>query len=165
MKFIIVFLTLLVSACFKAEPPVEGTGKQSAIEVKSQTQTINLAPLSNNTLNANKPNLRGAAKLFALKISDVQVEDAGVVVKLLVDDNKGARHQKFLVKINRDQTLLFAHNVDLAPRLTDLKVGDAVQFRGEYVYNLKGGIVHWTHLDPQGKHFGGWIKHNGKLYE
>ena len=98
-------------------------------------------------------------------MSDVQVEDTGVIIKILADDNKGSRHQKFLVKIADGQTLLFAHNIDLAPRLDDLKVGDTVQFRGEYEYNPKGGIVHWTHRDPQGKHYAGWIKHNGQVYE
>ena len=85
--------------------------------------------------------------------------------KLLADDNKGSRHQKFLVTISDEQTLLFAHNIDLAPRLDALAVGDALSFRGEYVYNPKGGVMHWTHHDPQGGNKVGWIKHNGKVYE
>jgi hypothetical protein len=102
---------------------------------------------------------------FKGKKSDIFVEGSGVVKKLLADDNKGSRHQKFLVTISAEQTLLFAHNIDLAPRLDALAVGDAVSFRGEYVYNPKGGVMHWTHLDPQGAIEGGWIKHNGKLYK
>jgi hypothetical protein len=65
--------------------------------------------------------------------------------------------------VSPEQTLLFAHNIDLAPR-ADLNVGDQVMFRGEYIYNPKGGIMHWTHHDPHGKH-GGWIKVNGQTYE
>jgi Protein of unknown function (DUF3465) len=166
MKLLIcTFISLLLSACFQGNAPVDGSSKQSAVEVKSQTQTLNLAPLSETTLDATEPNLRGVAALYAGKISHVQVQDAGTVVKLLADDNKGARHQKFLVKVATGQTLLFAHNIDLAPRLDAIQVGDQVTFRGEYVYNPKGGVVHWTHKDPQGKHDGGWIQLNGKTYE
>jgi hypothetical protein len=101
---------------------------------------------------------------FARKQSDVQVSGRGVVIKLLPDDRKGAQHQKFLVRINARQTLLFAHNIDLAERLP-LQVGDTVSFNGEYVYNPKGGIVHWTHLDPQGGHTPGWVMLQGKKYQ
>ena len=101
---------------------------------------------------------------FYAKKSDVQVSGKGVVSKLLNDDNKGARHQKFLVKINTEQTLLFAHNIDLAPRVP-LQVGDEISFYGEYVYNPKGGIMHWTHHAPRGDHVAGWIMHNGIQYQ
>ena len=83
----------------------------------------------------------------------------------MADDNRGSRHQKFLVKVATGQTLLFAHNIDLAPRIDAINVGDTVEFRGEYEYNPKGGVVHWTHHDPRGKHYAGWILHNGKRYE
>ena len=84
------------------------------------------------------------------KKSDIFVEGTGVVKKLLPDDSKGSRHQNFLVSISAQQTLLFAHNIDLAPRVENLQVNDAITFRGEYVYNPKGGVMHWTHKDPQG---------------
>ncbi|OGV77207.1 MAG: hypothetical protein A3I83_05985 [Methylotenera sp. RIFCSPLOWO2_02_FULL_45_14] len=101
---------------------------------------------------------------FAAKHSEIQVSGKGVVVKLLADDHKGSRHQKFLVKINTQQTLLFAHNIDLAPRVP-LQVGDEVSFNGEYIYNPKGGIIHWTHHAPQGDHDAGWIMLNGQKYQ
>jgi hypothetical protein len=106
----------------------------------------------------------GIEQAFAKKQSDVQVSGEGVVVKLLADDTKGAQHQKFLVKINPRQTLLFAHNIDLAARVP-LQVGDAVSFSGEYVYNPKGGVVHWTHHDPRGQHAAGWIMLRGNKYQ
>lgn len=101
------------------------------------------------------------------KQSDVWVEGSGEVIKLLKDDTYGSQHQRFLVKLSmrEKQTLLFAHNIDLAPRINSLKVGDTITFKGEYEYNPKGGIVHWTHHDPDGSQPGGWIKHQGKTYE
>ncbi|EOW9174324.1 DUF3465 domain-containing protein [Vibrio cholerae] len=97
--------------------------------------------------------------------SDLQVQGLGQVVKVLPNDNDGSRHQKFILKLNSGQTLLVAHNIDLAPRIPNLKVGDSVEFYGEYEWNKKGGVLHWTHKDPQNRHAHGWLKHNGQAYE
>ncbi|HFG2027649.1 TPA: DUF3465 domain-containing protein [Vibrio cholerae] len=97
--------------------------------------------------------------------SDLQVQGLGQVVKVLPDDNDGSRHQKFILKLNSGQTLLVAHNIDLAPRIPNLKVGDSVEFYGEYEWNKKGGVLHWTHKDPQNRHARGWLKHNDQVYE
>ncbi|EMI4454720.1 DUF3465 domain-containing protein, partial [Vibrio cholerae] len=91
--------------------------------------------------------------------SDLQVQGFGQVVKVLPDDNDGSKHQKFILKLNSGQTLLVAHNIDLAPRIPNLQVGDSVEFYGEYEWNKKGGVLHWTHKDPQNRHAHGWLKH------
>ena len=104
------------------------------------------------------------ARAFAGRASNVHVEGEGIVSRLLPDDTNGARHQRFIVQLASGQTLLFAHNIDIAPRIDGLAVGDSVRFSGEYVWNEKGGIVHWTHRDPQGRHAAGWVIHNGKTY-
>lgn len=97
--------------------------------------------------------------------SDVLVRGSGVVIRVLRDDNVGSRHQKFILKLESRQTLLVAHNIDLAPRVANLNVGDRIEFNGEYEWNSKGGVLHWTHHDPQGRHEGGWLKHNGRTYQ
>ncbi|MEM7394324.1 MAG: DUF3465 domain-containing protein [Verrucomicrobiota bacterium] len=97
--------------------------------------------------------------------SDVQVETSGMVEKILPDDNEGSRHQKFIVRLASDHTVLIAHNIDLAPRVAGIREGDTVRFAGEYEWTERGGVVHWTHHDPRGKHPGGWIEHAGRVYE
>lgn len=104
-------------------------------------------------------------KAYSEKRSDVQVQGVGVVVKVLSDDNKGSRHQRFLLKLSSKLTLLVAHNIDLSPRIENLKEGDSVEFYGEYEWNDKGGVIHWTHHDPRKKHKDGWLKHNGQIYQ
>ncbi|MEH6532837.1 MAG: DUF3465 domain-containing protein [Photobacterium frigidiphilum] len=96
--------------------------------------------------------------------SDVQVSGSGNVIRVLPDDNQGSRHQKFILRLQSNQTILISHNIDLAPRVFDLNVGDIVEFNGEYEWNSKGGVVHWTHRDPRDIHVHGWLKHNGKTY-
>jgi Protein of unknown function (DUF3465) len=101
---------------------------------------------------------------YATQKSDIQVSGSGVVTELLSDDNNGSPHQRFLVKINAKQTLLFAHNLDLSSYIP-LQVGDEISFSGEYVYNPKGGVVHWTHRDPKSQHMAGWVLAHGKKYQ
>jgi hypothetical protein len=102
---------------------------------------------------------------FERRLSNVQVEGHGVVEKMLADDNAGSRHQRFVLRLPHGQTLLVAHNIDLAPRIDSLRVGDEVRFAGEYEWNDKGGVLHWTHHDPQGRHAGGWLEHRGRRYQ
>jgi len=114
---------------------------------------------------ASNPENQTLAEAFRNGENDLQAEGNGEVVRILPDDNDGSRHQRFILKLTSGQTLLVAHNIDLAPRIPSLREGDSVAFYGEYEWNSKGGVIHWTHHDPQGRHVTGWLKHNGKTYE
>ena len=102
---------------------------------------------------------------FQQQKSNVQVHASGRVKAVLADDNDGSRHQKFILELSNGLTVLVAHNIDLAPRIENLKKGDVVEFYGEYEYNPKGGVIHWTHHDPQQRHIAGWLKYQGKTYQ
>jgi len=97
--------------------------------------------------------------------SGQQVSGIGTVVRVLADDNDGNRHQRFILKLGSERTLLVAHNIDLAPRIPSLSKGDTVSFYGEYETNSQGGVIHWTHHDPQGRHAAGWLEHEGRRYQ
>lgn len=97
--------------------------------------------------------------------SNIQIQGEGIVSKILPDDNKGSRHQRFILKLNNGQTLLIAHNIDLAPKLQGLKKGDTVAFYGEYEWNKQGGVIHWTHKDPHQHHTDGWLRYQNQLYQ
>ena len=97
--------------------------------------------------------------------SGLQVKGKGVVIKTLSDDLDGSRHQRFILRLDSGQTLLIAHNIDVAPRINDLMPGEIVEFYGEYEWNSKGGLIHWTHHDPSNKHVAGWLKYSGRTYQ
>lgn len=105
------------------------------------------------------------ADAYAHHRSNMQVEGSGTIERVLSDDTNGSRHQRFIVRLPSGQTVLVAHNIDLAPRVDSLHEGDPISFAGEYEWNAEGGVIHWTHRDPQGTHPAGWLKHDGHTYQ
>lgn len=102
--------------------------------------------------------------LFQNRVSGKMVQFQGTVKKVLSDDNDGSRHQRFIVALASSHTVLVAHNIDLAPRVP-LKTHQQIKIFGQYEWNNKGGVVHWTHTDPAGKHAAGWIEYQGRIYQ
>lgn len=97
--------------------------------------------------------------------SGFMVEVSGRVDRTLDDDDRGSRHQRFILRLDGGRTLLVAHNIDLAERVP-LAEGDVVSVRGQYEWNDRGGLLHWTHADPDGRRWDtGWIDHAGRRYE
>jgi hypothetical protein len=136
---------LSLQACRETPAPVQ----QTAV---SPTSAV-VAADDQEVLTAQKNGLR-----------DVSVTFTGPVLKVLPDDSKGSKHQRWLMQLSNGTTVLIAHNLDLAPRVP-FRVGDSLRIHGDYIWNNKGGVVHWTHRDPRGRHEGGWIEYNGQRYQ
>lgn len=136
----------------------------------SESQTINtessdLPTISTPVAVEVQPSDQILQNAFDNRRSNLQVQGKASVYRILADDLKGSRHQRFLLRTGTGLSLLIAHNIDLAPRIPGIKAGDTVEFYGEYEYNGEGGVVHWTHHDPRGRHVGGWLHHNGRTYQ
>jgi hypothetical protein len=86
------------------------------------------------------------------------------VCRLLPDDTVGLQHEKFLLSLTNGTTILVAHDTSYAPRVP-LQLGSVVRIHGEYIWNPKGGLVHWTHLSDSPFHDSGWIDYQGKRYQ
>ena len=113
---------------------------------------------------ADAPGAAAILRAYAEGTSGVMVETEGVVEAVLRDDLRGSRHQRLIVRVAPDHTVLVSHNIDLAPRVDGIAEGDRLEFRGQYEWNERGGVVHWTHHDPDGRRPGGFLRYEGRTY-
>lgn len=142
------------------------------IACSAELEPENMAEISSSSINVSSSSIvsnqwtpdDSLAYFFSAQLSDRQVMLNTQVTRLLSDDLSGDPHQRFIVQLQNQQTLLVAHNIDLAPRVP-LQVQDSVQIFGEYEWNAEGGVVHWTHQDPNQQHVDGWIQHLGIVYQ
>jgi hypothetical protein len=101
---------------------------------------------------------------FAEQRSAVWVDAGGRVARLLSDDNEGSRHQRFILALNSGHTVLVSHNIDLAERVP-VRRDAYLKLHGRSEWNERGGVIHWTHHDPEGSMPGGWIRYQGVVYQ
>ena len=160
-----------------SRPAEEITAKPPSIRVEEPVReepTVSKtepAPKSEPAVEAPKESSSSEDDAAAAKIlaaykahrSDMWIQGSGHVDFTLPDDNEGSRHQKFVLRLSNGHTVMIAHNIDLAPRVP-LERGDLIRFYGEYEWNDRGGVVHWTHHDPRGRR-GGWLELDGRRYE
>jgi len=104
-----------------------------------------------------------ARPILAKNDSGIWIEGFGIVRRLLSDDDDGPQHQRFVLDLRNGQTVLVAHNIDLATRVP-LGLGDRLHYRGMYEWNELGGLIHWTHHDPLGDIEGGYLRYRRKIY-
>jgi len=108
-------------------------------------------------------------RLYEHHASNEEVEASGTVRKVLGTRlTRSGNHEGFIVEVpvpltSQSLRVKIEDNVDISGSIP-LAAGDHVHFRGEYVYDSRGGIVHWTHHDPRMRHEPGFIEVNGKRY-
>lgn len=158
--FLLALLISVLNGCDQIVAELLATDStQSTVATKSPTQ------VTQPRTSAQQAGIQEIVDAYKNTDSDFFTEARAQVVKILRDDTEGSQHQRFIVKVAPNHTVLVSHNIDLAPRVAGIKVGDWVSFRGEYVWNNKGGVIHWTHHDPRGRREGGWIEHDGQVYK
>jgi hypothetical protein len=100
--------------------------------------------------------------------SYVQVTASGSVARVLGTRlGPAGMHEGFLLHLNgaegRGLTVRVEDNTDLTGPIP-MSAGDDAVVRGEYIYDPRGGIIHYTHRDPRGHHPSGYVQVNGRLY-
>ena len=98
--------------------------------------------------------------------SRVEVTADGTVVTILPDrSSRTGVHEQFILRLSSgDLTVEVEHNISIGARVPVLK-GDHLVVHGEYIWTARGGLIHYTHHDPQGTHEDGFITDNGKTYD
>ncbi len=105
-----------------------------------------------------------AIRAQQLQLVKVPLTVTAPVKKMLKYDDRGLPHEKFLLGLSNGTTILVAHNTKMAPYVP-IQAGDVVTVHGEFIWNAKGGLIHWTHHTDTQSHEGGYIDFNGKRYE
>jgi hypothetical protein len=100
--------------------------------------------------------------------SRIEVTAAGSVARILgTREGRSGAHEGFLLHLRgasgRGLTVRVEDNVDLTGPIP-LAPGDDVEVRGEYIYDPRGGLIHYTHTDPRGRHPGGYVRVGDKIY-
>ena len=100
---------------------------------------------------------------FQQRGSNLLVETEATVVRIFPDIEDTRTYQQFRVRLPNGHELMVMHDLDQALRVP-LDVHDSIRLRGEYDWTSRGGVIHWTHDDPERQREGGWIELQGKKY-
>jgi hypothetical protein len=100
--------------------------------------------------------------------SHLEVTASGSVARVLgVRRGPSGVHEGFLVHLRgsggHGLTVRVEDNVDITGPIP-LAAGDDVEVRGEYIYDPLGGLIHYTHNDPRGRHPGGYVRVEGRTF-
>ena len=101
--------------------------------------------------------------------SHVEVTASGSVAHVLgTRAGPSGEHEGFLLHLRgaagRGLTVRVEDNTDLTGPIP-LQAGSDVEVRGEYVYDPRGGLIHYTHRDPRLHHPAGYVRVEGKVYQ
>ncbi|RFF29855.1 DUF3465 domain-containing protein [Wenzhouxiangella sediminis] len=95
----------------------------------------------------------------------VWVSGHGTVAQLIGDVTiAGEAHQRVVVNVDDSLDLIVRHSVEASERVPFAQ-GDPVAFQGRYEWNGRGGVLGYTHHDPEQPGEGGWIRHDGTTYD
>jgi Protein of unknown function (DUF3465) len=98
--------------------------------------------------------------------SGVEVVASGRVTHIYgVRAGRTSPHEGFLVRLDSGCTLVVRVevNTDFTGAIP-LQSNEQVVVKGEYEYYPRGGVIHWTHHDPRGRHENGYIVAAGRMY-
>ena len=105
--------------------------------------------------------------LYASGASDVEVIGQGSVLAILGTRNgPSGVHEGFLLKLTGgcDLMVRVETNVGITGPLP-LHPGETATVKGVFDDDADGGVIHWTHHDPSGRHIAGYVEAGGKIYQ
>lgn len=109
--------------------------------------------------------------------SHTELTATGRVTRVLgLREGRSGVHEGFLVlapyrcapasagACRKQITVRIEDNVSITGEVP-LHPGQLVTVHGQYEYNPQGGVIHWTHHDPAGRHENGYVEIGGKRYQ
>ncbi len=116
---------------------------------------------------ATQPDNANVCSIYSAQQSRAEVVASGKIVEVLgTRRGPSGEHEGFLIRLSDrcDLLLRVETNVDLTGPVP-LHTGQDVVVKGEYEFDPMGGVIHWTHHDPRGRHEGGFVQADGRTYE
>jgi len=113
------------------------------------------------------PDNKLVCQIYAGQGSKQEVLAQGNVATLLGTSNgPSGEHEGFILKLTGDCDLAVRveTNVDITGPVP-LHEGEDAIVKGEYEYTAMGGVIHWTHHDPAGRHVDGYVQADNKVYQ
>jgi hypothetical protein len=112
------------------------------------------------------PNDRAVCAVYSAQRSHAEVVADGTVTRIFgIRAGRASPHEGFLMRLASGCNLVVRveANTDFTGPIP-LANGQHVIVKGEYEYYPLGGVIHWTHRDPRGRHEGGYINAGGTSY-
>ena len=112
------------------------------------------------------PNDAALCSAYDDERSHVEVVADGTVTRIMgVQSGRVSPHEGFLMRLGTGCSVVVRveANTDFTGAIP-LTIGEHVLVKGEYEYYPLGGVIHWTHRDPRGRHEGGYIEAGGQTY-
>lgn len=94
----------------------------------------------------------------------VELTVTAPIKKLLREEDYREPHQRFLLILSNGTTVLVANDLKYGT-FAPVQEGNVVRIHGEYIWNEKGGVLHWTHKSDEPNHESGYIDFNGMRYQ
>ncbi len=91
----------------------------------------------------------------------------GTVLGILgTHEGVSGNHEGFFLKLSQECDLMVRveTNVDITGPVP-IRNGENVTVKGQFEDDAEGGVIHWTHHDPRGRHISGYVEADGKLYQ
>lgn len=155
---------LAMSACSPQPASRQNDYTQSGSANQNQYQQTPLRSDGGQNQSQNYSSQDQVLQAQSSRAQKIEVLFSAPVQKLLPDDTEGLPHQRFLLILDNGSTVLVAHDIKYAPRVP-IQAGDLVTIKGEYIWNRRGGVVHWTHHSDTPRHEGGFIEFGGNRYQ
>lgn len=115
---------------------------------------------------AQTPNDSAVCAAYSSGRSQTEVVAAGRVTRIFgIRPGRSSPHEGFLLSLDAGCRLVVRVevNTDFTGPIA-LSSNQRVVVKGEYEYYPRGGVIHWTHHDPRGRHENGYIDAGGTMY-
>jgi uncharacterized protein DUF3465 len=113
------------------------------------------------------PNNDVVCQTFGAGRSHIEVVADGVVTRVLgTQPGVSSPHEGFLMRLQSGCNLVVRVEANESfTGVIPLNAGERVTVKGEYEYYPLGGVIHWTHRDPRGRHPDGYVIAGSTRYQ